>query len=71
MGNRVRAYIGIVIVAMVAVNLLVLLSYSSDMVEEEEDPPIMSPKGWDSGPDISEEPIVIHEFESDPAEDDK
>ncbi len=62
MGNRVRVYIGIVVIALVAVNLLVFLYIGPSMSTIDDDGENL-PKDGEDGPTIPEEPIVIKDVE--------
>ena len=62
MGNRVRVYIGIIVIALVAVNLLVFLYVGPSMSTLDDDywEPLPKDEGnGGDGPSIPEDPIVI------------
>lgn len=69
MGNRVRVYIGVVVAALVVVNLVVLLYVGPEMATTDEGHRVQPPKDWEEQPEVPEEPEIIHGFESDPVGD--
>ncbi|MCK4971620.1 MAG: hypothetical protein KAS77_13885 [Thermoplasmata archaeon] len=69
MGNRVRVLIGVVLAALIAVNLVVLLYVGPEMATEEVQPPMQPPKDWEDQHDVPEEPEIIRPFESKPVGD--
>ena len=71
MGNRVRLYIGVVLAALVVVNLVVLLYAGPEMATTDVGHRVQPPKDWEEQPDVPEEPEIIHGFESDPVDDEK
>ncbi len=64
MGNRVRVRIGVVLAALIALNLVVLLYVGPEMATEEYDEQVQPPKDWDKQTEVPEEPEVIQGFES-------
>jgi len=69
MGNRVRVYIGVVLAAIVVVNLVVLLYVGPEMASTDVGQRVQPPKDWEVQPDVPEEPEIIPGFESDPVGD--
>lgn len=69
MGNRVRVIIGVVLAALIAVNLVVLLYVGPEMATEEHGERVQPPKDWEEQHDVPEEPEIIQGFESDPVGD--
>jgi len=69
MGNRVRVRIGVVLAALIAVNLVVLLYVGPEMVTEEYGDRVQPPKDWVDQHDVPEEPEIILNFESPPVGD--
>ena len=65
MGNRVRVLIGVVLAALIAVNLVVLLYVGPEMATEEVQPP----RDWEDQHYVPEEPEIIRPFESKPVGD--
>ena len=66
MGNRVRVRIGVVLAALIAMNLVVLLYVGPEMATEEI---VQPPKDWEDQHDVPEEPEIVQGFESDPVGD--
>ncbi len=63
MGNRVRVYIGIIVIALVAVNLFTFLYVGPSMSTLDDDYWEPLPKDGGDGPSIPEDPIVIRDVE--------
>ncbi len=64
MGNRVRVLIGVVLAALIAVNLVVLLYIGPEMATEEHGERVHPPKDREEQTEVPEEPEVIQGFES-------